>query len=96
MGCDGVERTGQVGVEELGLGDRSDQQKSFKEIPGGGNMAKRPNVFDQAYFERRLLELGCTESFVKPIVSDYRLFVPLVFKFLGEDRLLQVVDRVQG
>jgi hypothetical protein len=55
-------------------------------------IAHRPNVFDQAYFEQRLLDLGCPDTFVKPITSDYRLFVPLIFKLLGEERLFDLVD----
>jgi len=55
-------------------------------------MAKRPQVFDQEAFEESLRRQGCTESFVKPITSDFRLFVPIVLRYLGEDKLFQIVN----
>lgn len=55
-------------------------------------MAKRPQIFDQEVFEESLRRQGCTESFVKPITSDFRLFVPIVLRYLGEDRLFQIVN----
>lgn len=35
---------------------------------------------------------GAAESFVSPVTSDFRLFVPLVFSRLGEDGLFDLVD----
>jgi hypothetical protein len=55
-------------------------------------MAKRPKIFDQTAFEESLRRQGCTESFVKPITSDFRLFVPIVLRYLGEDKLFQIVN----
>lgn len=54
--------------------------------------AKRPQVFDQIAFEESLRKQGCAESFVGPITSDFRLFVPIVLKHLGEERLFQIVN----
>lgn len=55
-------------------------------------MAKRPQIFDQIAFEESLRQQGCTESFVKPITSDFRLFVPIVLRNLGEEKLFQIVN----
>ena len=55
-------------------------------------MAHRPNIFSQQAFEESLLRLGCSESFIKPITSNFRLFVPIVLGELGEDKLFAIVD----
>ena len=55
-------------------------------------MAKRPQIFDQVAFEESLRRQGCVESFVKPITSDFRLFVPIVLRYLGEEKLFQIVN----
>lgn len=55
-------------------------------------MARRPNIFDQQAFEESLLQLGCAESFIKPITSDFRLFVPIVLREIGEKKLFEIVD----
>jgi len=55
-------------------------------------MARRPNVFDQEEFQTSLRRQGCPESFVSPITSDFRLFVPLVFSKLGEEGLFNMVE----
>ncbi len=34
--------------------------------------------------------------YVKPITSDYRLFVPIVFRSLGEEKLFDMVDKARG
>ncbi len=57
-------------------------------------MVRRPNVFDQQEFEESLRNLGCSESFVKPITSDFRLFVPVVLRELGEKNLFKIVDGI--
>ena len=59
-------------------------------------MAKRPQIFDQEAFEESLRRQGCTESFIKPITSDFRLFVPIVLRYLGEDKLFQVVNSTRN
>jgi hypothetical protein len=55
-------------------------------------MAKRPQIFDQTAFEESLRLQGCAESFISPITSDFRLFVPIVLRYLGEDKLFQIVN----
>ena len=55
-------------------------------------MAKRPRVFDQEAFEESLRRQGCAVSFVKPISSDFKLFVPIVIRHLGPERLPEVVN----
>jgi len=59
-------------------------------------MAKRPQVFDQAAFEVSLRRQGCVESFVSPITSDFKLFVPVVLRYLGEDKLFEIVNRARS
>lgn len=55
-------------------------------------MAKRPNIFSQPEFENSLREQGCTESFVNPITSDFKLFVPIILWELGEENVFQIVE----
>lgn len=55
-------------------------------------MAARPNLFDRSAFEASLRQQGCPESFVSPTVSDFRLFVPLLLRELGEERVLEIVE----
>lgn len=59
-------------------------------------MAKRPQIFDQTAFEESLRRQGCTESFVSPITSDFKLFVPIALRYLGEDKLFEVVNRARS
>ncbi len=59
-------------------------------------MTKRPQIFDQTAFEESLRKQGCLESFVKPITSDFRLFVPLALRYLGEDKLFEVVNNARA
>jgi hypothetical protein len=49
-------------------------------------------VFDQSNFEESLRALGCVESFVSPIISDYRLLMPLVLRELGADRVVHIAN----
>jgi len=58
-------------------------------------MAKRPQVFDQISFEESLRRQGCTESFVSPITSDFKLFVPIALRYLGKDKLFEIVNRAR-
>ena len=58
-------------------------------------MARRPNVFSQGAFQASLRHQGCTESFIAPITSDFRLFVPLVLRELGEQRLFEIAERAR-
>ena len=58
-------------------------------------MAKRPQVFDQLAFEDSLRKQGCSESFIKPITSDFRLFVPVILRHLGEEKLFEIVNNAR-
>lgn len=55
-------------------------------------MARRPNVFSQEAFQASLRRQGCTESFVSPITSDFRLLVPLTLRTIGEEKLLALLN----
>ncbi len=59
-------------------------------------MAKRPQVFDQAAFQESLRRQGCVESFVSPITSDFKLFVPIALRNLGEKRLFEIVNQARS
>jgi hypothetical protein len=74
---------GKTGAKVTGFRDLRDGSKS---------MAKRPEIFDQDAFEQSLREQGCAESFIKPITSDFRLFVPVALRYLGRDRLFEIVN----
>lgn len=55
-------------------------------------MKRRPDIFNQESFEQSLSQLGCPDSFIKPITSNFRLFVPIVLRELGKERLFEIVD----
>ena len=57
-----------------------------------GRRATRPQIFDQKAFQDSLRRQGCADSFVSPITSDLRIFVPIVLRALGEDRLFEIVN----
>jgi hypothetical protein len=59
-------------------------------------MAMRPRLFDQAAFEESLRRQGCTESFVSPITSDFKLFVPIALRYLGEKRLFEIMNAARS
>jgi len=54
-------------------------------------MTRRPDLFNQASVEETLREQGCPESFISTAVSNFRLFVPLLFAELGEDRTFDLL-----
>lgn len=58
-------------------------------------MARRPNVFSQDEFQASLRRQGCAESFIAPITSDFRLFVPLLIREIGEEKLFAIVERAR-
>ncbi len=58
-------------------------------------MARRPDVFSQEAFQASLRRQGCTESFVSPITSDFRLLVPLALRALGEEKLLALFNQAR-
>lgn len=59
-------------------------------------MTKRPNVFDQEGFQASLRHQGCPESFISPITSDFRLFVPLVIRHLGDNGMFEIVENARA
>lgn len=58
-------------------------------------MARRPNIFSQEEFQASLRRQGCSEGFVSPITSDFRLFVPLLIREIGEEKFFEIVDRAR-
>ncbi len=58
-------------------------------------MTRRPDPFDQSALEAALRELGCPDSFIPTAISNYRLFVPLLFASLGEDAVFETVCRAR-
>ncbi len=58
-------------------------------------MTRRPDPFDKSKLEEALRELGCPESFISTTISNYRLFVPLLFAKLGEERILELICATQ-
>ena len=54
---------------------------------------KRPDVFNQQAFEGSLRRQGCAESFISPTVSDFRLFVPVIIRELGEGGILEIMEK---
>ncbi|HMM27054.1 MAG: hypothetical protein AAGU78_16005 [Chloroflexota bacterium] len=59
-------------------------------------MTRRPDLFNQANLEQVLREQGCPESFISTAVSNFRLFVPLLFAQLGEDRVFDLLYAAHG
>jgi hypothetical protein len=55
-------------------------------------MARRPDVFDRGGIEQALRKHGCPEPYVDAFVGDFKLFVPLLFRQLGKDRVLETVN----
>ena len=53
---------------------------------------RRPDVFDQAALEVSLRGQGCPASFISPVISDYRLFVRLVLRQLGEQGVYNIAE----
>jgi hypothetical protein len=55
-------------------------------------MAHRPDVFNQAAFQESLRLQGCPETFISPVTSDFRLFVPIILRALGEKQILAMAE----
>lgn len=55
-------------------------------------MARRPDVFDREMFEQALRDQGCPSAYVDAFVGDFKLFVPLLFRELGRDKVLHLVN----
>ena len=59
-------------------------------------MTRRPDPFDQSALEAALRDLGCPESVIPATISNYRLFVPLLFACLGEEGVFDVVSQARA
>ncbi len=59
-------------------------------------MSRRPNVFSQEEFQASLRRQGCAKSFISPIASDFRLFVPVLIREIGEEKLLTIMEHARG
>jgi hypothetical protein len=55
-------------------------------------MARRPDVFDRTAFERALHEQGCPAQYCEAYAGDFKLFVPLLFRALGREKVLELVN----
>ena len=55
-------------------------------------MTTRPDVFNREAFEQSLLRQGCPEEYVQPTVSNFKLFVPLLFDYFGEQGAFQILS----
>jgi hypothetical protein len=55
-------------------------------------MARRPDVFDRDPFEQALADQGCPSAYVDAFVGDFKLFVPLLFRELGREKVLDLVN----
>jgi len=58
-------------------------------------MTRRPDPFDQQAIEDALRTIGCPASSMSSTLSNYRLFVPLIFAELGEDEIFRLVERAR-
>ncbi|MBN1202625.1 MAG: hypothetical protein JXJ20_12305 [Anaerolineae bacterium] len=59
-------------------------------------MTRRPDPFNKHTLEKNLLEQGCPESCLSSTISNYRLFVPLLFAELGEERVFQLLNNARA
>ena len=59
-------------------------------------MATQPNVFDREAFENSLRRQGCPDEYIQPTVSIFKLFVPLLFDYFGEEGVLQVLSEASS
>jgi len=55
-------------------------------------MARRPDVFDREAIGAALRTHGCPEAYVDPYLGDFKLFVPLLFRRLGAEKVLELVN----
>ena len=55
---------------------------------------KKP--FKSLYAVKAAPKAFCAESFVAPITSDFRFFVPLVFRALGQEKILRIVEQARS
>ena len=55
-------------------------------------MARRPDLFDKARVRDGIIRAGCPEAYADAYLGDLKLFVPLVLRELGPERVLQIVN----
>lgn len=58
-------------------------------------MPRRPDVFNQEHLAQTLRQSGCPESCIAPTISNFRLFVPLLFASIDPDTMLDIMKRAQ-
>ena len=51
------------------------------------------DLFNRQAFEGSLRRLGVPDQAISPLINDFRLFVPLLIKALGEQQFLEIVAR---
>ena len=55
-------------------------------------MAHRPDVFNQKAFEESLRRHDCPVTFIQPTVAGFKLFIPLIIRELGEQKILEIME----
>ena len=55
-------------------------------------MARRPDLFDKARVREGIVRAGCPEAYADAYLGDLKLFVPLLFRELGAERVLEIVN----
>jgi hypothetical protein len=55
-------------------------------------MTRRPDLFDKARVRAGLISAGCPEAYADAYLGDLKLFVPLLFRELGPDGVLRLVN----
>lgn len=58
-------------------------------------MVRRPDLFSRDAFQKSLRQQGCAESFVSPITSDFRLFVPVILRELGPEKIVTIMEQAR-
>jgi hypothetical protein len=57
-------------------------------------MASRPKVFELEQIKADLIKLGVSERSVEPTISAMRLIIPAVIRELGEDGIIEILERM--
>lgn len=55
-------------------------------------MARRPDLFDKGRVREGIIKAGCPEAYADAYLIDMKLFVPLLFRELGADEVLRLVN----
>ncbi len=58
-------------------------------------MTRRPNVFNQEEFQAYLRRQDCLENSIPTVTGDFRLFVPLLIREVGEERFFEIVEHAR-